>query len=539
MPTPRRSRFPAALLLVFVAVLLGVTACSGSGSKSPKAATPTTEKRGPAGTVPAGLAKFYGQPLSWGPCGSYATGQNSKQLYENPQLQCARLSVPLDYADPKGQTITLGLLRKQASGSGHRIGSLVINPGGPGESGMEAAASLAKQVSGSRLGSSFDLVGFDPRGIGSSRPAIDCLTDAEQDKQRAEDLDDDTSPAGVARAEAQQRSYAKDCRQRTKYGKEMLANLGTKVVARDMDVLRSALGDKKLTYVGFSYGTRIGSTYAEEFPAEVRAMVLDGAVDPSQTQAEQSVAQARGFQHAFDSFAAWCAKQRACALGKDPSRAVAAFQALTRPLLEHPADVGDGRKLTYDDATTGAIQALYSKKFWPILNSALNQLTRGSGRTLMLLADTYDERDQSGHYATTQDAFTAVHCVDDPRLTDPSQLLAMQRAFKQAAPFLDNGRPAVAEQDACSYWPVPATGKPHLPKVAGLAPTLVISTTHDPATPYQAGVNLAKALHGGLLTNEGTQHTAFLQGNSCVDTAAINYLINLKLPPAGKRCTSS
>jgi pimeloyl-ACP methyl ester carboxylesterase len=536
------TRKTAAVLAGLSLLASAAVACTSTTSGSAGAAATDVEHRGPAGTVPAGLAKFYGQSLAWGGCAGFATDDNAKQAYSAQNLQCTRLTVPLDYSKPNGATITLGVLRVKATDQAHRIGSLLANPGGPGGSGMELAANLAGSGgpwSSSALAKDFDLVGFDPRGIAASEPAVHCLSSSEFDAYRAADLDDDPTAAGVAKYEQQQKNYAQECAQNTRDGKEMLANMGTTTVVKDMDVLRSALGDKKLSYLGFSYGTRIGSTYAEQFPENVRAMILDGAVDPTESLVDETVGQGAGFQTAFTQFAQWCVKQQQCALGTDPAQANNAFKALVNPLLEKSVSVGDGRQLSYDDATTGAIQALYSQSYWTYLNQGLNELKQGNGRTLMLLADTYDGRNADGSYSNEQDAFNAVRCVDDPPNTDPNQLSQSQLRYKQAAPFLDDGRPAVAEEDTCAYWPVPPTDKPHLPSVTGLAPVLVISTTNDPATPYQSGVNLAKALGGGLLTFEGTQHTAFLQNNQCVDNWGSNYLIKGTLPPTGTRCAGS
>jgi pimeloyl-ACP methyl ester carboxylesterase len=530
VPSTTRALFSSAILLTLV-----LSACSVPGKDAQSA--PVTETRGPAGAVPAGLGRFYGQPLSWGPCGSYARSEQAKSSFGDGQLQCARMTVPLDYAKPDGQKISLGVLRRKASVQDKRIGSLVINPGGPGVSGMEAAAGLAGKVGGNELGKRFDLVGFDPRGIGASEPTVRCYTDRERDTVRAEDLDVDSSPAGVAKAEAEQKSYAAKCAKRTKDGDAMLAHLGTREVVKDMDVLRSALGDKKLTYLGFSYGTRIGSAYAEAFPRNVRAMVLDGAVDPDENATDSVVAQGKGFQTAFTQFADWCVRQQQCALGKDKTKAVAKYRALVNPLIDKPVKLDDGRLLSYDDASTAAIQALYSQQYWSILNKGLTGLASGDGRMLMALADAYFERSPDGKYTTTQDANTAVRCVDDPHVTDRAKLKAAEEKYQREAPFLDDGKPPVGELDACAFWPVPNTSKPHLPKVSGLPPTLTISTTNDPATPYQAGVNLAKALGGGLLTFEGTQHTAFLQDNKCVDAAGVRYLVDLRLPAPGTRCS--
>ena len=212
------------------------------------------------------------------------------------------------------------------------------------------------------------------------------------------------------------------------------------------------------------------------------------------------------------------------------------FLDLVRPLGENPVQVDDGRRLSYEDATTGVVQALYSEQLWEHLNTGLNELKQNNGDTLMQLADLYLERDQDGRYSTTQDVFTAVRCVDDPRVTDPNVALEVSRQYKAAAPFLDDGNPPVAVLDACAYWPVPNTSEPHVPNVPGLPKVLVISTTGDPATPYEAGVALAKGLGGGLLTYEATQHTAFLQDNDCVDEAGATYLTDLKLPAEGTRC---
>ena len=537
---PLRSRRSLLLPLTSLAAVLlaAVTACTGLSSGLPGLAPRTTEKHAPTGPVPAGLAKFYNQALVWGPCQPYASSDTGKQLFAANNLQCARVTVPMDYKAPQGATITLGLLRIKATDTSKRIGSLLMNPGGPGASGMEAAAGMARTWASSPLSQRFDLVGFDPRGIGASLPAVRCLSGAQFDRQRAADLDDDSSPAGVAKFEQQQKDYANACATNTPNGKAMLANVGTVDAARDLDVLRSVLGDRQLTYLGYSYGTLLGTTYAEQFPANVRAMILDGAVDPTEDPVAQLVGQGKGFQGAFNQFAIWCAKQSGCAVGNEPANATQVFRGLLDPLLTNPVPVGDGRKLGYDDATTGAIQSLYSQNLWTYLNTGLNQLKKGDGEVLMELADNYNGRNSNGTYSNEQDAFTAIHCVDGPPVTNPTTLLTEAQQYKQAAPFLDDGRPAVAETDSCAYWPVPPTDQPHLPNVPGLAPTLVISTTNDPATPYQSGVNLANALHGSLLTYQSTQHTAFLQGNACVDKWGANYLMDLTLPPAGARCSS-
>jgi pimeloyl-ACP methyl ester carboxylesterase len=483
------------------------------------------------GPVPPDLGRFYGQQISWSDCAGFATSQLAAQAFATPGLECARVQVPLDYHDPGGRSASIALLRQPASDPAARIGSLFVNPGGPGASGMLAAASLAPALEGTELGRRFDLVGFDPRGIGASEPAIDCRTTAEQDAERL-DLDLDTSPAGVAQTEAEERAYAQLCLERV--GREVLANAGTRDVVRDLDILRAVLGDEKLTYLGYSYGTRIGTEYAEQFGHNVRAMVLDGAIDPDESLVQTLVNQGAGFQASFDAFIDWCLPRPDCWTDGPEAATEQQFQDLIAPLAQRPLPVGN-RKLSYSDAETAAIQALYSDQLWPLLNQGLNGLRRGDGSMLMALADTYYQRGPNG-YTNSEDAFTAVRCVDDPRLTERATFREADRRYREVAPFLDDGNPPSAARDVCAFWPVPVTEEPGLQPVEGLPPVLVISTTGDPATPYQAGVQLARALDGRLLTFEGNQHTVALQGVPCVDRAVTRYLVDGTLPPPGTRC---
>jgi len=483
------------------------------------------------GPVPQGLDRYYTQEVRWGGCADYASTQLDEEAFAAPGVECGRVTVPLDYADPEGATASIGLLRRPAGDPAARIGSLLVNPGGPGASGMSAAASLAGSVAGTELGRRFDLVGFDPRGIGASEPAIECRTTEEQDAERL-DLDLDTSPPGVAQTEAEERAYAELCAERV--GVELLANVGTRDVARDMDVLRAVLGDRKLTYLGYSYGTRIGTEYAEQFPGNVRALVLDGALDPDEELVESLVNQGAGFQRSFDAFVDWCLQQPQCWTDGPVEQTEQEFQQLIAPLATEPADVGQ-RALSYPDAVTGTIQALYSDQLWPVLNQGLTRLRAGDGAVLLVLADIYYQRDERG-YSGSEDAFTAVRCVDDPPITDPAVFLEADRRYREAAPFLDDGNPPSPARDACAFWAVPPTGEPGVPEVDGLPPVLVISTTGDPATPYQAGVELAQALDARLLTFEGNRHTVALNGVPCVDDAVTAYLVDGTLPAEGTRC---
>lgn len=517
-------RLTAALLAVLV---LGGCAAQAAGDRQLADSAPGAQPgAAPHGPADQGLERFYSQSPSWGDCREFATTDRTQKSFADPRLQCTRVEVPLDYTQPQGRTARLGLLRRPADNQQERQGSLLVNPGGPGASGMSAVASLATAVDGTDLGRRFDLVGFDPRGIGASEPKIVCRNTQEQDAERL-DLDLDTSPAGVAQTESENQTYAALCAQRS--GMDLLANVGTRDVARDMDVMRSALGDAKLNYLGYSYGTRIGTAYAEQFPGNVRAMVLDGALDPDEVLVESLVNQGAGFQQSFDAFVGWCLAQPQCWLGNNPKdQASGRFQELLRPLTSAARPVG-ARRLSYTDATIGTVQALYSDQFWPMLNRGLTSLTNGDGSGLLTLADAYYRRDQQG-YSGSLDAFKAIRCLDDPPITDPAVLREVDRRYRQVAPFLDDGNPPSAARDACAFWPVPPTFKPAKPQADGLPTVLVISTTGDPATPYQAGVELASQLRGRLLSFDGQQHTVALQGVKCVDETVSDYLVRLTLP---------
>ncbi|MDT5077194.1 MAG: hypothetical protein QOJ80_1831 [Mycobacterium sp.] len=467
-----------------------------------------------------------GTPVQWSKC---------KPASPDSQVpagaECGLLSVPVDYSKPDGDVAQIAMVRFKATGD--KIGSLIVNPGGPGESGIDAAVDLVSSIPAS-VRERFDLVGFDPRGVARSKPAVRCNSDQENDRERTEP-DVDYSPAGVAHIESESKDLVARCVD--KMGKEFLANIGTASVAKDLDAMRAALGDDKLTYLGYSYGTRIGSAYAEAYPQHVRAMILDGAVDPNADPIESNIRQAAAFQQAFNDFATACAKSPDCPLGTDPTKAVDVYKSMVDPLVEHPAKTQDPRQLSYPDAVTGTIQALYSPSLWSHLTDGLAELRDGKGDTMLALADFYMGRDEQGHYSNSTDAQMAVNCVDEPPVTDRSKVIDADRRTRQVAPFMSYGDfTGDAPLNSCAFWPVPPTSTPHQISVGGLPQVLVVSTTNDPATPYQAGVDLAKELGGALLTFQGTQHTVVFQGNACVDDVAAKYLVDLEVPPPGAKC---
>jgi pimeloyl-ACP methyl ester carboxylesterase len=486
----------------------------------------------PAAADPEGTAtQLYGQPPVWRGCAEMV-GDVSRI----PTAQCGTVSVPIDWndaANPQAPQAQLAVIRVPASGD--RIGVLMVNPGGPGSSAVDTVAGMGAALAGTEIGRRFDLVGFDPRGVGHSTPELRCRTDAEFDAYRREPMAD-YSPAGVAHIEGLYRTLAQQCLDRM--GAGFLANAGTAAAVRDMDAVRAALGEQQLNYLGFSYGTELGALYAEQYGDRVRAMVLDGAVDPSLDPITKNVRQMAGFQRAFDAYATDCARSAGCPLGTDPAQFVGRYHQLVDPLVTRPGYTSDPRGLSYQDAITGTGSAMYSQRYWPYLTSGLLGLMRGTDAgDLLALADDYQQRDRNGHYDNMQDAFTAIRCLNASYPTDPAVWADADRQIRAAAPFLAyGGFTGYAPRDVCALWPVPPTSTPHPVTGPGPGKVVVVSTTRDPATPYEGGVELARQMGAALITFDGTQHTVVFNGDACVDTATVRFLTELQQPPAGLRC---
>ncbi|WP_243717484.1 alpha/beta hydrolase [Actinomadura darangshiensis] len=518
---PFRKSSAVAMGAAALTLLLG--ACTGRAGGQADLAGADQDGQEPARS---GLERFYGQQPAFKPC--------------DPELppgapavkaECARLKVPLDYQNPKGEQAEIALLRVPARGK-KPIGSLVLNPGGPGFPGTDHAALTAAAWAKSPITERFDLVGFDPRGVGASKPELDCYTDAERD--RGAKLS--SIPAGIDDWTRQEtRRLVEQCAARSG-GKQVLAHVGTRDVARDVDVLRQALGDEKLSFAGTSYGTRLGAVYAEMFPKKVRAMVLDGAFDPLAGTRERRVQQSTGLQASFERMAASCATRQDCPLGTDSRRATRVFQKLVRPLIDKPARTSDGRGLAFEEAVEGVTAALYSKTTWPTAIAGIAELKAGNGDTLLKLRDTYHGRTADGVYPNSLEATLAINCLDEERHT-PKQETALNRAAFKAAPFTDHGRPVKEARDGCEHWPVkPTLGYPYATGIEGLTDTLTVSVTGDAITPHEGGISLAKTLGGSLLTVEGEQHGALLAGNACVNKTVAAYLVDLRSPAEGTRC---
>ncbi|MEW9520855.1 alpha/beta hydrolase [Streptomyces tubercidicus] len=528
MATSRLFRTSAAAL---AATALLISGCSSGSSSPDSAASPggRTEAGAqrpaeaaslaplPAAT-PSGLRPYYDQKLSWHPCGVAG-------------FECATMKAPLDYAKPSADTdLKLAVARKKATGPGHRIGSLQVNPGGPGASAIDYLQQYAPQPAAIRA--RYDMVAMDPRGVARSAP-VECLSNKQMDRYTQTDVTPD-SPAEVNKLTSAYRSFAKGCASRA--GK-LLGHVSTIEAARDMDVLRAVLGDKKAYYVGASYGTFLGATYAGLYPSRVGRMVLDGALNPALDSRTVNLNQAAGFDTAFRAFAADCIKHKDCPLGTksvdDASRQLA---ALFKRLDAHPVATGEQRKLTESLATTGVFAAMYDQRAWPVLREYIAQAKSGNGRGLLSLSDSYYERDPNGTYANQMYANPAVNCLDlATAFTSPDQVRAALPSFRKASPvFGDNFAWSALN---CEYWPVKPTGTAHRIEAKGAAPILVVGTTRDPATPYVWAKALAAQLSSAtLLTYESDGHTAYGRGSKCIDNAINTYLLNGTVPPKGKHC---
>lgn len=472
--------------------------------------------------VPAGseaLARFYTQKLSWNECGG---------------PKCAKLTVPVDYAQPDGETIQLSVLKVEKRGGGTRLGSLLVNPGGPGGSGVEYAK-FADFVVGTPVRRSYDLVGFDPRGVQSSAP-IECVQPAQLDEMLGQDPTPD---------DAQERSHAEKvaidfgtaCKENAG---SLLGHVSTVEAAKDMDVLRAVLGDTKINYLGKSYGTFLGATYAGLFPDRVGRMVLDGALAPDLSAEEVALGQARGFETATRAWAADCVAGGDCPLGGDTDAVMTGMVDLFSQLDANPVPIkGDPRitELTEGWAAYGVAAAMYDQGQWDTLTDALRKVVRDhDGTELMGLANTYAERTGTGSYTgNMMQVINAVNCLDVADSSDLSVYEQRAQKFSAQAPIF--GRFLAWAGLTCGHWPIPATGHPGKVTAAGSAPIVVVGTTRDPATPYDWAVRLADQLQAGVLvTMDGDGHTAYMRANSCIDTALNDYYAKGKVPADGLRC---
>lgn len=504
-------------LLVTAGLL--VSGCSSGGSTADASLVAALPE-----STPTELAPYYNQRLSWRACGVEG-------------FECASMKAPLDYDKPTKGDIKLAVARKQATKKSGRLGSLLVNPGGPGGSAIGYLQSYAALGYPEEVRARYDMVAVDPRGVARSEP-VTCLDGKEMDTYTQTDVTPDDQRETAALRASYQR-FADGCE---KHSKKILPHVSTVEAARDMDVLRAVLGDEKLSYVGASYGTFLGATYAGLHPKRVGRLVLDGAMDPSLSARRMSRDQTAGFETAFQSFAKDCVGRGAeCPIGTGGTRdAGKRLKSFFGAVDREPLPTGDasGRRLSEALATTGVIAAMYDEGAWPQLRDALTSAIRNKdGSGLLALSDSYYERDSSGEYANLMSANAAVNCLDlPPAFTTQEQVRKAVPDFEKASPVFGEG--LAWSSLNCAHWPIKATGKPHRIEAKGAAPIVVVGTVRDPATPYRWAKALASQLSSGrLLTYEGDGHTAYGRGSRCIDSTINAYLLKGTPPTEGKRCS--
>ena len=501
---------------------LALTACSVSfeDPSSTGASTTTTSPSSGAASDRADRPPLA-DGLDWGSCDDPVT--------EMADLQCATLEVPTDPAEPDGATTTLALARKQSTGSrDERIGSLLVNPGGPGGSGLEFLSNAALAFP-SELTDRFDLVSFDPRGVGQSDPVL-CLDDAAKDEQIAGDLTPDT-PEEQATAAEREAALRDGC---VTNNPDLITHMSTADVAADLDQIRSAVGDDQLNYLGFSYGTAIGAVYASLYPDRVRAMVLDGSVSPGATPEEEALVQATGFERALQRFVDACNANPRCPLAPDAAGAIAAARAA---LAAQPVEVSSptgARLLGPDQFDFGLGTALYDTSLWQSTAQAVKDIRTGGAERIFSLVDRQTGRTSDGTYDNSSDAQVMVNCSDASERYDAATAAAAEARITAAAPVF--GPLLGSGLDGCSTWPAPANPVPTI-SAPTAPPIVVVGTVGDPATPYEWSQAMATALDSAvLLTYEGDGHTAFLTAGPCISDAVVGYFVDLTVPAADTRC---
>lgn len=465
--------------------------------------------------LPTTLAQYQRQSLNWSTC------------YDN--FDCSYLQVPIDYNNLALGKFKLGVLRYRADGQKSRIGALVINPGGPGASGVTYAYN-AQFIFSPNLLNNYDIVGFDPRGVGESAP-IRCLTDRETDASYSVDSKPDNATEFNTLLQ-QVRTYVEKCRARTKN----ILHYSTRDSARDMDILRAALGEEKLNFLGVSYGTYLGTLYAELFPSHVGRMVLDGAVSPSVSSEEQNLMQAIGFDKALSAFISDCYRRAGCPLAQPIDSGRAQIIALFQRAAKSPLTSSSGRAVTESLIVLGTASALYdSESGWPQLRVGLTEAQQGDGTTLLSLADDYAQRRSDGTYMNNEtDAAFVIDCLDwrGPRSTE--SIKEMAQTFAKAAPVFG---PYLAYSGlSCQFL---KTSEQNVTKEIATSPIIIVGTTRDPATPYIWAEQLHKTIaNSRLISFEADGHTGYGHGSACVDSAVNRYFLAGILPTSDLTCKS-
>lgn len=511
-------RLAPAIALV-AAVMLVLSGCVSWFR--PPASTGTQVSTPAAEDVSPELQPFYQQVVSWSSCSG--------------GFQCATVTAPMDWSDPAKASIKLALIRHQATG--HRIGSLLVNPGGPGASGVEFVRDSLDYAVDPTLEQNFDVVGFDPRGVGDSS-AVSCYSNPDDLTHYLYDIapGERGSDQWIAEVEKSNADFGQAC---LKYTGPLLQYVDNVSAARDLDLLRAVLGDSQLYYLGYSYGTLLGATYADLYPGKVGRLVLDGALDPASASYDVTKVQAVGFENNLKAYLADCLKQSDCPFAGDTvDEAEQSIAGLQEKLETSPLTGSDGRKLGGGTMDTAIVLPLYSQDNWPYLTQLFQSVAKGQADLALRLADSYNSRNDDGTYSdNTMEAFIAYNCLDYPATSDdPDEMRQQEAELAQLAPVFG---PYMAFGGAScgKYWPFQTDIQPAPVHADGAAPIIVVGTTNDPATPYQWAQNLASELSSGhLVTYHGNGHTAYNKGNSCVDDTVDNYLVKGTVPASDPGC---
>ncbi|MEU4465102.1 alpha/beta hydrolase [Streptomyces sp. NPDC024017] len=477
------------------------------------------------------------QELSWKACPAPDEAQGGgappSPLPDDGEWQCATMKAPLDWGDPKGDTIGLELIRVKTTGDGtERIGSLVFNFGGPGGSGVTSLPAFAEGYE--KLRTRYDLVSFDPRGVGRSDPVI-CENDQQLDAYFQQDATPDDA-AERTRLVDNTKEFNDACEENSE---KILPHVRTTDAARDLDLMRQVLGDDKLHYFGISYGTELGGVYAHLFPERVGRAVFDAVVDPTQDAEQGSLGQAKGFQLALDNFAEDCVSQtEECPIGDSAQDVKDRIAKLLNDLDRSPIPGIFPRQLTQTAATSGIAQALYSQDFWEYLTEGLENAYDGDGRILLSLSDSMNGRSENGEYSNITPANVAINCADDKPRYDTAYVEQKLPEFRAASDLF--GDYLAWGMLSCTDWAVPGAADHPDVSAPGSAPILVVGNTGDPATPYEGARAMVNALGKGVgveLTYRGQGHGAYDSKNRCVQGAVNGYLLDGKVPPTGTVCT--
>ncbi|MCB2413131.1 alpha/beta hydrolase [Demequina sp. TTPB684] len=504
-------------------VAVSLTGCSvlpwGDDATGPS----SIEDDGPSRSGPPEnpeASAVYDQELTWRSCGDF---------------ECASIDVPLDWSEPDGPTFAIALSRRPADDRDGRIGSLLINPGGPGGSGIDLLDSIEDIASGTLL-AAYDIVGFDPRGVGESSP-VDCGDGKTLDEYYVNDYIVETQDE-LEQARSRTRQFAENCRE---LSGRLIENVDTVSAARDLDVMRAVLGDDKLNFLGFSYGTQLGATYAQFYPERVGRVVLDGAVDVLLDSTQQSLQQAAGFENALTSFLEWCVERESCDLNPDVETARRQVAQIAKNALEDPYPADGATPVNGNLMIYGMIVTLYDEINWEYLELALNEVLESeTARIFSSLGNFYlDRNEETGEWnGNSGVAFTAISCLDSAGLGD-DWTIADQRDFaRQVNEVSPTFGWWFAGSGGCEGWPYAADEVlTELGAAADSAnPMLVIGTTNDPATPYRWAEALAEDLGAPLLTYSGEGHTAYGRSNQCVTDVVDAYLVDGVVPEDGVRC---